>query len=160
MDVDASTAPLPGTPIQEPLSPEPATGLDGGASVGTTGQPASSGFPIDPMHQIMVLMQSLIQMNIDKEKSANHRWRMLSWMRGTSAISRRSSVIHRSGKNGVVISSMESKSATKVLRLSLRPLRNRLKKLARWSMTPRKLSNPSTNTSGLATPLPDLPTTL
>ena len=73
MDVDALIAPLPGTPIQEPSSPGPATGLDGGASVGTTGQPASSGSPMDPMQQIMVLMQSLIQMNIDKEKSSNHK---------------------------------------------------------------------------------------
>ena len=76
MEVDASAAPVPGTPTQEPSSPEPATGLDGGASVGTTGQPSSSGqqqqpwqqgLRTDPMQQVALLMQNLIQMNIDRE---------------------------------------------------------------------------------------------
>ena len=73
MNVDASTAPLPGTPIQKPLSPEPAIGLDGGASVGTTGQPASSGSPADPLQTMMMMMQNLLQMHLDNQKKSN-RW--------------------------------------------------------------------------------------
>ena len=50
MTVDASAAPLPSTPTQEPAA-MPAAGLDGGALLGTAGQPmaypgtgSSSGF--------------------------------------------------------------------------------------------------------------------
>ena len=42
MTVDASAAPLPSTPTQKPAA-MPAAGLDGGALLGTAGQPTSSG---------------------------------------------------------------------------------------------------------------------
>ena len=50
MEVDASAAPLPNTPPQEPAA-MPAAGLNGGASLGTTGQPSSSGTQQLPQQQ-------------------------------------------------------------------------------------------------------------
>ena len=74
MTVDASAAPLPSTPMQEPAA-MPAAGLDGGALLGTAGQPRSSGSqgPVPSLEQVLGVMSGILQMMAD-EKKKNAHW--------------------------------------------------------------------------------------
>ena len=73
MTVDASAAPLPSTPTQEPAA-MPAAGLDGGALLGAAGQPTSSGsqVPAPSLQEIMGQMANILQMMQDDKKKNAH----------------------------------------------------------------------------------------